>query len=124
MKSTGLKFEMLVTIYTTSPHNRLLTISKSISKGSKISDIWSLWWMPCFRQEKQYHNMLENIAGNTSSLIGFFGCRVNLLPSNHIIPQHFANIQHQESFFKTQGLKPKKNYGSLNLERGLLWVVL
>ncbi len=64
--------------------------------------------MSCFRQEKQYHNMLENIAGNTSSLIGFFGCRVNLLPSNHNIPQHFANIQHQESFFKTQGLKQKK----------------
>ena len=24
-------------------------------------------------QEKQYHNMLENIAGNTSTLIGLFG---------------------------------------------------
>lgn len=25
-------------------------------------------------KEKQYHNMLENIAGNTSTLIGRLGC--------------------------------------------------
>jgi len=28
---------------------------------------------PSAHEEKQYHNMLENIAGNTTTLIGLFG---------------------------------------------------